>query len=399
MLDSSVGPMRIAHVTNFFMPRFGYQEAYLPPAQAALGHDVHLVCADRYSKRQVPPPPLTRIVGAGESDHQGVHVYRLPVSVEIGVRLVIMAGLADTLRRIRPDVVHCHGILLPAALTVARLKAELGYRLIYDDHCAHFNTDATSTWWRRLAHRFLRAFYMPRIRAAADRFTVIGEPERDFSVEVFGLPADALPIIRLGADLAAFHPDAGARRTARAELGLTERDVAFLCAGKLDRGKDVPQLIQAFAQVVARRGDAVTLFLVGSASEAEMAGYRALVDELAIAERVRFLPMQDQAGLVRLARACDVGVWPGNATATYIEAMACGLPLVVPVTSYTDAVAPAAVARRFPRGDVAALSGVMDGLASDRALREELARGAAAFVEAELSWSAIARQYLELYVR
>jgi hypothetical protein len=39
--------MRIAHIANYFMPEFGYQEHYLAKKHAELGHDVHVITSNR----------------------------------------------------------------------------------------------------------------------------------------------------------------------------------------------------------------------------------------------------------------------------------------------------------------------------------------------------------------
>ena len=79
----------------------------------------------------------------------------------------------------------------------------------------------------------------------------------------------------------------------------------------------------------------VTLLIVGGPSgvdgEAELARTRALVEQLGVEDRVRFVPPQSHADLARYYRAVDVCLVPSHSESfglVALEAAACGTPVV-----------------------------------------------------------------------
>src|ERR1700754_1072049 len=125
------------------MPGLGYQENHLPFAQAALGHDVHIVTADR-------PVPDARLAATasedaqhyrpGRSSHHGVTLHRLPVIFEISRRNnLCLRGLARTLDTIGPDVVHLHGVTPFTTLQVLLGPQRSRRAVLVDHHLCHFN--------------------------------------------------------------------------------------------------------------------------------------------------------------------------------------------------------------------------------------------------------------------
>ena len=387
--------MRIAHVCNWYQPRLGYAETHLPRAQARLGHEVHLVTSDRYSPMLAHAARGPRFIGTGITTESGVTVHRLPVMLEAGHRLVALSGLADELRAIRPEVVQCCGIFTLNALRVAELKRELGYCYVLDDHSAHFNTDASSTWWRRAMHTAFRRLCMPRVKSRVDALAVVGEPEREFAAQVFGLPEAEVEIIRLGADVDLFHPDPEGAASARAELEVSPTRPLLLYAGKFHAGKDIPVLLDAVAACQARLPEPPLVLLIGAGTAGEAGAYAAHATRAGVA--VRLMGMQDHAALCRLFSAADLGVWPGDATVTWIEAMAAGLPVVTSRTSYTESMIPPAAGLLFRRGSVEELSAGLHALLADAPRRAEMRAAARAYAESRLSWQAIAGQYVDLY--
>src|SRR5665213_2496382 len=102
--------MRIAHVTSYQVPGYGYEEIMLAREQKRLGHEVeiftsnflhpggqYVVLSHRFPRRKVSPMDDTQ---------SGIPVHRLP-STEFMQRPWIR-GLARKVQEFRPDIVHCH---------------------------------------------------------------------------------------------------------------------------------------------------------------------------------------------------------------------------------------------------------------------------------------------------
>lgn len=173
---------------------------------------------------------------------------------------------------------------------------------------------------------------------------------------------------------------AGRRAALRRELSLGEAPVAAF-VGRLEPGKGLDVLLRAFAAASAQH----TLLVVGAGSLGSE--LQRLAADLGIGSRVRFAGRVGQADLPAYLAAADFLVLPSVTTPRFREpwglvvneAMNCGLPVVA-----TDAVGAAAgglvvhgqTGLVIPAGDVEALAGGFDRLATDAVLRAELGRRA-----------------------
>ena len=133
--------LSIAHITNYQVPGYGYDEIQLSREQVLMGHKVAIitsnylhptglysVLSERFPSRQVEPR---------EEVVDGVRIMRLR-SHEFA-RRVWIDGLERSLKEFNPDVVHCHNLLQFHPARVALLRARRKYRgaVVVDDHM-HF---------------------------------------------------------------------------------------------------------------------------------------------------------------------------------------------------------------------------------------------------------------------
>jgi len=104
--------------------------------------------------------------------------------------------------------------------------------------------------------------------------------------------------------------------------------------------------------------------------------------------------MQPHDQLPAIFNAADIGVWPGDAAITAIEALSCGLPIILPSNPGLSYVANCNGATEFPRGNPKTLAEILASCINDPADdRKEIAAGCAE----KLSWHAIARDSIDIY--
>ena len=179
-------------------------------------------------------------------------------------------------------------------------------------------------------HRYVLAaerslFASPRLRAVICNSRMVKQEIRSR----FGLDEAKLPVIYNGVDLGHFHP--GLRDThgasARAELGIPQGALTYVFVGSGFERKGVFRLLPAFA-----RGAGTEAHLIVVGEDRAEARAKALARDLGIGGRAHFLGGRE-----------DVRPWYGAADAfvlptlydpfpnAALEAMACGLPVVVTV--------------------------------------------------------------------
>jgi len=395
--------MRIIHFIEYFQPDLGYQEYYLAKHQQAAGHDVVVVTSDRRLEASGTGREGmgSRVVGTGLRRESGVRVLRLPVWIEARP-ICLVRGLARAVGELAPDAVHCHNLFYNwNAATLARAKRRLGFRLIVDTHANALNTRLTNRP-HKWAHfnLWFRPFVWPRVRAGTDAFAAIGTEERDLLCDATGLRPDDVTVVPLGADTSVFSYDGAARAAVRADLGVSEEQPLLLHAGKVSPRKDVEILLRAWAQVVAEVPEA-RLLMMADGPARYVPRLKTLAEEPGVAGSVIWHPLVAAERLHEYLSAADAGVWPGDAAATFQEAAACRLPMVIADadTGHTTnrVLLSGGAALGFPRGNTQALMRCLLRLIRDPGLRRSVGEKGERLARRDLDWGVISEVFVRLY--
>ncbi|HEY1278734.1 MAG TPA: glycosyltransferase [Acidimicrobiales bacterium] len=228
----------------------------------------------------------------------------------------------DLERRGGADLVHANYWL--SGVAGLRLKHDLGLPLVSTFHTlARVKAEGGD---REPARREKAE---TDVMACADAICVSSAEEARQLTRLYGEVPGRLEIVAPGVEHAFFGP--GDRRGARRALGLGD-DPVLLFVGRIQPLKGVDVAVRALAEL--DRPDAV-LVIVGGASgvagEEEVEKVGALVDELGLGERVRFVPPQPHHLLSSYYRAADVVLVPSRSESfglVALEAAACGTPVV-----------------------------------------------------------------------
>ena len=172
----------------------------------------------------------------------------------------------------------------------------------------------------------------------------------------------------------------------------------FGAFGHLNFAKRAPQLVEAFALVLASRPEA-RLLLVGDAAEDLGVDWRLTEIESAHPGAVIRLPYVEEARLWSLIAGCDVCVClrhptMGETSGIAIRAMSVGRPLIVTDTGWFAEIPDEIAIRVAPDADEAeALAAAMRSLADDHTRRERMGAAAAAYAVSELALGRVAEGY------
>jgi glycosyltransferase involved in cell wall biosynthesis len=190
-------------------------------------------------------------------------------------------------------------------------------------------------------------------------------------------------------------PEGAAAR--RADYGLAEEDVVAITVGRLIPRKAVDQLVRVVAALGLAR---LRLLVVGDGPLA--ASLAALARDLGVERQVRLLgrvPEAEKFGLLRMADfLCSASQHEGFGL-SYLEAMACGRPIVAYDNGgQRDFVEQGVAGFLAPLNDQAVLAARCRALAEDPALRAALGAGARRRAET-LTIEACAREYEALFAK
>jgi glycosyltransferase involved in cell wall biosynthesis len=315
-------------VVSYFQPEFGYEEYYTAREQAAMGHEVHVITSDRIFPfkdvgrmlSDVGSPYKDRKRPLGKQVMEGFTVHRGRTRYEVLFDLISYRGVAETLGRIRPDIVHAHGLWQWGTRRAASVKDELGFKLVIDEHAYSTTYDQTKTfrnWLLDKEYRLLRAPPARKVLRKADLVVAICQETVEFLKDFYGLKGSEL--VELGIDHRKFMRVPSVRERVRKELGVGNGPL-LITAGRIEREKKLEHFIEG---VKLTGMDDIRLLVVGRGDQAYLDRLKAMSDE-----RTIFMGFKGQDELSALYSASDIGLW-GKASITIREAMGCSLPLIL----------------------------------------------------------------------
>jgi glycosyltransferase involved in cell wall biosynthesis len=247
-----------------------------------------------------------------------------------------------------------------------------------------------------------RRYYNDQIERAvtvADHILADSHATRLDLIKLLNVPDEKITVVWLA-------PNAGVYRVlqpeeitaARERLNLPEQFILF--AGTLEPRKNVAELLQAY-RLLLDRGSAneVTSDLILAGSRGWLFDEtRALITELRLAERVRWIETPSDVDLAALYNLATVFVLPSYYEGfglTVLEAMACGAPAIISDRGSLPEIAGGAALEIDP-DDPAELADTIERVLCDAALRHELRRKGLDRVK-EFSWERCARETLAVY--
>lgn len=389
-------PLRIAHVTNYQVPGYGYEELALARVQHRLGHDVVIVTSNYLHPRGAYAVLRERFpdrkIAPREEIEDGVRILRLP-SVEFGTRTWIR-GLERVLIGLKPDVVHCHNLLVfhPLRLALLKLTNRLSVGLVVDDHTLY---SAMRRGVRGRAFYFAyRNFLHPLLASQVDSFCAATVETREYLIKHCGVRGP-IRVMPLGVDADAFSPRESQRLHTRAELGFQQDDFVVLYTGKVVPSKGIALLVQAAIRLI-ESGQPIKVLIVGDSEPRYSAILREQVVKAGKQRYFQFLPSVPHDELAGFYSAADIAVWPGVETMAVYEAMATAVPVIVPESSGYARLIDEKAGVTFRPNDAVSLADSIDRLRTS-SVRQHLGAGGRHLVDQEFSWRHAAQRYLAEY--
>lgn len=312
--------MRIAHVglASYYTEGMTYQDNQLAEQNARDGHEVlYISNAAKYVDGKVVETELEDAIL-----DCGVRLVRLPYE-RFFTRFTTekfrrVKGLYRLLEDFAPDVILSHDLCYWSVLDVIRYKKNHPEVKLYaDTHTAAYNSGMN---WLSLhiLHQLFYRYLTRKTLPFLEKYLYVGEGERLFSVQNYGVPEALMEFYPLGGTLLPeeAHQETRARR--RAELGLMEDEILLVHTGKLDKLKRTDELLRAFAAVPELNAK---LAVIGSIPEDRKALLTSIIET---DRRVAYLGWKNGDELGEYLCACDLYCQPGSVSATLQNAVCRG---------------------------------------------------------------------------
>lgn len=298
-----------------------------------------------------------------------------------GLRLVSThRKLRETLRRLKPDVVHSHqaGALFHAGAAAWRE----GIPVVHTEHGKHYQT-AKSRWLGWIAGRL------------TSHFVCVSQDIADDLIERGIVAAARVKVVRNGINVQRFYA-ASRDSTVRDELNIGEDEFVIGTVGRVSKVKRQDVLVRAFAELCSRRSD-VHLVIVGDGPERNT--LEQLASELKLDGRIHFTGFRDDRE--RFLGAMDVFALTSESEGmplVILEAWSAGLPVVSSeVGGVPEIVEHNKTGLLFPHEDITKLADILTDLVENETRRRELSKAGRNKVVQEYEFDVMLEQYEQIY--
>jgi glycogen(starch) synthase len=201
----------------------------------------------------------------------------------------------------------------------------------------------------------------------ADALMACSAAIADFTARAYGVPREAIDVVHCGVDAEAFRPPDVAGRVARRPT--------VLFVGNIASNKGVQTVVDAVLRLRPKYPD-ILVQILGEGDGELLRECQSRAREEGAGANVEFHGFVDRARLPHFYRAADVFCAPSQYEAfgiVYIEAMACGCPVVASTAGGTpEAVLDRQTGLLVPPGDLDAVVAALDRLLSDAPLRRRM---------------------------
>lgn len=339
----------------------------------------------RFAVWSLYPPPDNRDPGevlraAGAS----FQVFKMTSFLDVS----IVAPLVRQLRRLRPDILHCH---LVRANLYGRIAARLaGVPVVI---CTHHGIEDYMVG-DKLRDRAVRI-----VDRVTDRWVTyhvgVSEGMRQAAIRYLGIAPDKIVAIPNGVDPTLYDCNRAARTAVRRELGLDPDALVVGSVGILNQTKNFQLLLQ-IAKLVINRHSGLQFIIVGDGDQRRE--LESMVAELGLRHSVIFPGFR--ADIPRVLAALDIFVLTSRSEGfglAVAEAMASGLPCVAfDVGALGELVADGQTGLLVKAGSTEAFAVALSRLIAEPVLRFGMGQAARARVQELFSIDLMVRRYNEL---
>ena len=394
--------MKIVILTTYFSKNMGYTENCLPRALAKKGFDVHVVTSEYniYGNSKDYKKNYQNFLGnaiqpCGVFPHDGYTVHRLPSRNLFGY--IQIKGLAKKMKEIKPDIVHSVAIASLQTYSIAFIKIFSKFLIFAENHhhlsvVKPFLLDEKLHLIKKTIYWLTRTFPTKLASLAVHHCYAVAPDCLKVANCFYGVPVAKLSVQSLGTDTEVFHPvetneELNNRRRLRSDLGLDENDIVCVYTGRFTQDKNPALLAQAL-KILSERDIRWKGIFVGEGIQKEV------IEKI---PNCQILTFMQHGELANLYRAMDIGVWPRQESMSMLDAISCGLPLVV-ADSVGEAKRVQGNGVLYPENDLEGLVKAIESLESSDIRKIFGSNGRRKMLD-EFSWDAVAERYVHDYYK
>lgn len=327
--------MKIVIVSVWFSEKMGYSENFLPKALAKLGHDVHLVTSNTqiyYSSpdyKEIYEPFIgPNIVECCVKKLDGYTLHRLPY-FKVSSALPGIKGLREYIKKLKPDIIQTYEVDDINTYEAALSAKEVGCKFFTENHMHASVLINNNKNYIKEKLKSLLIYFSYKLKLINDvtvKCFPISTDAAEISIKFQKVPVSKIKIQSLGVDTDLFKPmttdaDFDNRKLLREKFGFKESDIVCIYTGRFTKDKN-PRCLARAIDYLNTNGHPFKGLFVGCGEEEE----NLYINSMKGCVSHPFVVVND---LPSFYRAAEIGVWPRQESISQLDAVACGLPIVV----------------------------------------------------------------------
>lgn len=320
--------MKIVHITRKLLVGFAYQDNELVRIHSQMGHEVTVITSASDDSSLSFDMSLIRssTSSALKKDEGSLYdIIHLPLKRKVNSRFWEFKNLFFTLQKLSPDLIFFHGIPVFCLFDIARYKRKYPLVTVFMDCHSDYNNSAHSFLTRNILHGIIYRWVMHRTYNQIDHYYYITSNTKKFMREMYKLPQEKLSFLPLGGNLDKIDlsDSQQIREEIREKLEIAKDSIIVVSGGKLDAEKKSHYLAEAINYL---NNPKVHLILFGIVDKAYEFQLQASVGNNKNIHMIGWIAPED---VYRYFLAADIACFPGGQSALWLQAICCGLPLVV----------------------------------------------------------------------
>ena len=317
--------MKITHLCLgcFFPDGYSYQENMLPKYHKKIGHDVSVVASLQTFDKNGNVSYMEK--ASSYRNEYDIPVQRLDYKKPLKIyrKLKRFVGTYEAIEKTTPEILFIHGCQFMDMDVVVKYLTKHPNVTVYVDNHADFSNSAKNWLSFTFLHKILWKHCAHIINPYTKKFYGVLPARVDFLKNVYGLPADKIELLVMGADdekvEAALKPEV--RKEIREKYRIADDDFLIITGGKIDNFKK--QILFLMEAVNKLQNDKVKLIVFGSV----IPELKEKVEHL-VSPHTQYIGWVQSDQTDKYYAASDLVVFPGRHSVFWEQVVGLGKPMI-----------------------------------------------------------------------
>ena len=300
-----------------FTEGYTYQDNLLSEYQAKHGHNVTVLTSTRTrdsNGKIIVIQPEDRMM------NNGVRLIRLKQPNKILQFWGIYLGISVVIKEIAPDFIFVHGLgSFVVQAVVNYKKSHPKVKVVADNHQDKGTTE-TDYFPFNFQFWIFRLKWHSWINFVAKVYGTTSW-RKTFAKNYYGIPDSKLDTLIMGIDSDNLSKNSlEIRKQVRENLEVHQNTFLFITGGKIDKNKHILETMRAFIKIKSNNS---SLLIFGAVLNEIKNEFELL---LSTDNRIKYIGYLKSHDIQKYFLASDFGLFPGNHSVLWEEAIGCGLP-------------------------------------------------------------------------